>query len=204
MVKKPVFPIPYRLIIMKHFKKNLIFFLITVILLSPFQAIAESKEAEITNLILSKNRDKVFLSFTINNAFTENIIKLINSGLPITFSFDIKITKKRRLFPDKKIFERELVHKLRFSSLTKTFFINKPYASNYPYLIHSLESAKSEMTTITNLHIKGIEFEPGAEYKVETRAMLREVTLPFYMHKILFFLSLWDFKTDWTSLNIKF
>jgi len=122
----------------------------------------------------------------------------------MSFSFDIEIDKERSYLPDSTIFEKELTHKLRYSSLTKVYYITKPYISKYPYLINSEKKAVEEMSSITDFEIKGLKLEPDASYVIKVRARLREVTLPFYLHKILFFMSFFDFKTEWKSVEIKF
>lgn len=188
---------------MKAIKKH-IYIIITLIILFPSILNAKSEDAEIKNLLLSKKDNNIFISFSVRNAFTKEILKIIQSGIPVTFSFDIEVKKNRLLFPDKTIFKKEIIHKVKYSNLTKTYFIKKPYISEEPYLIHSEKMAKKEMTGINDLSLSLPKLEKGAKYKVKVRARLREITLPFYLHKIFFFLSVWDFKTSWSSMDIKF
>ena len=189
---------------MKLFKKNFIYIVLLCIFILPLNAFSKAEDAEITNLLLSRNKNNAFVSFSVKNAFSEDVLKIIQSGIPVIFSFDIKIIKKRSFFPDKTVYDNEIIHKLKYSSLTKTYFIKKPYISEEPYIIHSPERAKSEMITITSLPLDNLQFEQNSEYRIKARARLREITLPFYLHKIFFFLSMWDFKTGWHSMDIEF
>jgi len=159
-------------------------------------------EAKITTFIVNKNKKDISLSFSTENAFSEEILNLIQSGIPVTFSFDIQIEKNRSYLPDKVIYNEEITHKLKYSSLTKTFFIIKPYISEEPYVINSQKRAQSEMTSITDFKIE-LPKESKGLHTVYVRARLQEITLPFYMHKIFFFLSAWDFKTDWAEQEIE-
>ncbi|MGM0418748.1 MAG: DUF4390 domain-containing protein [Thermodesulfobacteriota bacterium] len=184
------------------YKKRLI---IIIVFFFSFTAYAYAeKDAEIANMMVSKSADEYYLSFSVKNAFSEDIDKLISSGIPVTFSFDIVIVKKRFFFPDKTIYENELKHKLKYSSLTKTYFIKKPYISEDPYIINSEDRAKSEMSSITDFSFDSFSPEQGSEYEIRARARLQEITLPFYLHRIFFFLSAWDFKTDWHKLSLDF
>ena len=58
------------------------------------------------------------------------------------------------------------------------------------------------MTEIKGLKIASLkELEKGQTYSVITRAQLNKVTLPLKLHYVLFFVSLWDFETDWYSVE---
>ncbi|PIE75386.1 MAG: hypothetical protein CSA18_00095 [Deltaproteobacteria bacterium] len=179
-------------------------FIIIILFVHLFTAdkIHASEDAEIHDLILSKNNNSLFLSFTITNAFSKKIKDIIQSSIPVIFSFDIEINKKRKFFPDKEIYEKEIIHKLKYSSLTKIYFLKKPYISEEPYLINSKKKAFSEMVTIRDFKLDA-KLAEGSEYIIRVRARLQEITLPLYLHKIFFFLSAWDFKTDWYELDLK-
>jgi hypothetical protein len=41
----------------------------------------------------------------------------------------------------------------------------------------------------------------GKSYQLRAKAVLSQLTLPFYLHNILFFLSFWDFETDWYTVD---
>ena len=40
-------------------------------------------------------------------------------------------------------------------------------------------------------------------YQLQMMAQLDKIKLPLYLHYVLFFLSLWDFETDWYTLNFR-
>jgi len=43
--------------------------------------------------------------------------------------------------------------------------------------------------------------EKDSQYQIRTKAQLSKLTLPFYLHYVLFFVSLWDFDTDWYTID---
>ena len=45
------------------------------------------------------------------------------------------------------------------------------------------------------------KLEKGEEYQVQIKGELSKVTLPLYLHYILFFVSFWDFETDWHTVD---
>jgi hypothetical protein len=54
-----------------------------------------------------------------------------------------------------------------------------------------------KVTELKNLH-------KGNRYQVQLMAELDKIRLPFHLHYILFFLSLWDFETDWYTVDFVF
>jgi hypothetical protein len=45
------------------------------------------------------------------------------------------------------------------------------------------------------------QLQKGQQYQVRAKAKLSKLTLPFYLHYVLFFVSLWDFETDWYTID---
>ena len=46
--------------------------------------------------------------------------------------------------------------------------------------------------------------EKGSQYQIRAKAQLSKLTLPFYLHYVLFFVSLWDFETDWYTIEFMY
>jgi len=44
----------------------------------------------------------------------------------------------------------------------------------------------------------------GVDYRIRMMAELDKITLPLNLHYVLFFLSLWDFETDWHMMDFKY
>ena len=48
------------------------------------------------------------------------------------------------------------------------------------------------------------QLEKGRQYQLRAKAQLDKLTLPLYLHYVLFFVSLWDFETDWYTIDFIF
>ena len=48
------------------------------------------------------------------------------------------------------------------------------------------------------------KLKKGAHYQIRMKAELDKIELPFYLNYVLFFLSLWDFETDWYSVEFRY
>ena len=61
---------------------------------------------------------------------------------------------------------------------------------------------KKLMAEIDSLKVVELNrLEKGSPYQIRTKAKLRKLTLPFHLHHVLFFLALWDFDTDWYTID---
>ena len=48
------------------------------------------------------------------------------------------------------------------------------------------------------------ELEKGRQYRLRTKAEVSKITLPFYLHYVLVFVSLWDVETDWYTIDFTY
>ena len=66
----------------------------------------------------------------------------------------------------------------------------------------TFSEAKMLMAEVDSLKIIPLrKLVKGRQYQIQTKAELDKLTLPLYLHHILFFLSLWDFETDWYTID---
>ena len=69
-------------------------------------------------------------------------------------------------------------------------------------MTQSFEEAQKWMAEIDGLKVVSLsKLEKGQRYQLGAKAELNKMTLPFYLHHVLFFVSLWDFETDWHSID---
>ena len=61
------------------------------------------------------------------------------------------------------------------------------------------------MSEIKSLHIIPLDkLTKGSQYQIKAKAELSKLTLPLSLHYILFFVSLWDFETDWYTIDFTY
>ncbi len=168
----------------------------------PIAAAAEAEdEAFLDNIIITNTRDDLIAYFDVKGAFTQKINEAVLSGVPTTFSFFISIYKTRPGF-DKKISERELNATLKYNRLKEEFTIYRPWKTETQSIIKSFDEAIVLMSEIDNIKVVPLErLAKGEHYQLRIKAELDRVTLPLYLHYILFFVSLWDFETDWHTID---
>ncbi len=184
------------------FYKKVCFIILTIFLLHDF---ALAKDARLTNIIVTKPGDELLLYLNVEGAFTKEVQEAILSGVPTTFSFFINLTQPRKLWFNKKISDLKVDTSVKYSSLKKEFVVTRSWEVQKPLTTQSLKEARTMMEKIAGLKIiKLSKLEKGQHYQIKAKAKLSKITLPFYLHNIFFFVSLWDFETDWDTIKFSY
>jgi hypothetical protein len=164
--------------------------------------LAFSQEAELTDIIVTNTRDDLLVYLNVEGAFREKMQKAILSGVPTTFSFFITLFKARDLWFDKKIADIKVTHTVKYNILKKEFIVKRSWENGEPLVTQSFEEVKKLMTEINSLKIAPLNaLEKGLNYQIRAKAELSKLTLPFYLHHVFIFLSLWDFETDLYTID---
>ena len=181
-----------------------VFFLISGLLfIVPKTAYAQ--DATLTNITVSNTQDDLLLFLNLEGAFREEMKKAILSGVPSTFSFFAKLNRVRSLSFDRAIADLEVTHTIIYDNLKKEFTVTRSWKDDNPEVTKSFNEAKKWMTEINSLKIIPLNrLEKGEQYQLRVKAEVSKKTLPLYLHYILFFVSLWDFETDWYTIDFSF
>ena len=162
-----------------------------------------SQDARLSNINVSNTRDDLLLYVTLEGAFREKLKKAILSGVPATFSFSIALYRVRSIWFDKKVTAIKLTHTIKYDNLKKEFSIKRSWRKKNPVITQSFDEAQKLMTRIESLQIYPLSgLEKGRQYQIRAKAEVSKLTLPFYLHYFLF--SLWDFETDWYTIDFIF
>ena len=169
--------------------------------LLPATALAEN-QAVIENIKLANTRDDLLTYFDIKKAFTPKINQAVLNGIPTTFSFYVTLYKTQGSWFDKKIADIQIKSTLKYNTLKKNFSVLRSWKEKDSVVVQSFKEAKSLMTEIDNLKILPLnQLTKGDKYQLRIKAKLDRVTLPLSLHYVLFFVSFWDFETNWYLIN---
>jgi hypothetical protein len=162
----------------------------------------QAQDAKLANIIVTNTRDNLLLYLTALEAFPSKIEQAVHSGVPTTFSFYIKLHRVRNFWLDQSIQDITLSHTLKYNSLKKEYIVNRSWEGGRSQTVESLDEAKQLMTEVDSLVIVPLNrLEKGQQYQISAKAELSKMTLPFYLHYILFFVSFWDVETDWYTID---
>jgi hypothetical protein len=166
------------------------------------QSAAFAEEPRLDNIIVTNTRDDLLLYLTAKNAFPDKIIKAIQSGVPTTFTFYVNLYRVRGLWPDKKVRDIQVSHTVKYDTLKNEYLVTRSWEGNRPLKVKTIDEAKRLMSEVDSLAIVPLnQLKKGAQYQIRAKAELNRMTLPFYLHYVLFFLSFWDVETDWHTID---
>ncbi len=179
-------------------------FIIWIAMVVPVNLFADNN-AILVNIKLANTRDDLLTYFEVRNAFTDKINQAVQNGIPTTFSFYVSLYKTGNSMLDKKIADIEIKSTVKYNTLKEEFSVSRLWKDEKPAVTNSFEEAKSWMTEVDNLKIIPLEnLVKGDKYQIRIKAELDKVTLPLSLHYVFFFVSFWDFETDWYLINFTY
>jgi len=190
-------------ILRRHLQPLAIFLLFC--LLVQFPSPLQAAEATLSEIIVTNTQDDLLVFFDIEGSFTREMEEAILNGIPATFTIIIRLYRTRMIWFDASISSIRLQHTIKYDSLKNEFRVTRSQDPENELVTKDFEEAKKAMTEIRNIEVIPLkELEPGARYQLRVKAELEKVTLPLYLHYVLFFVSLWDFETDWYTVDFTY
>jgi hypothetical protein len=157
-----------------------------------------SKQAQISDIIVTNNQENLLVYFFTKGCFTPDMNKAILNGIPTTFTFLIELYKPRSLWPNKQLASQKIHHTVKYDSLRQEFSVTLSERGNQTFTMKEFSKAQEMMADISNFQLISLHsLEKNTQYQLRIKAELNKVRLPLYLHYLLFFVSLWDFETDW-------
>lgn len=184
-------------------KKRILFFVLSTALLIANSVYAE--DVKILNMTVKNTRDNLLLYFELQNSFTENVLKAVDSGVKVSFTFPVQLYKKRRMWPDENIVDTTLQHTLKYDALKKEYVITRSWNPEKTITVKTLDEAKKYMNHVDGFNLFQLEqLVKGNLYQARVMAEQDRLSLPYYLKYILFFFSFWEFETDWCLIDFEY
>ncbi|MCL7487613.1 MAG: DUF4390 domain-containing protein [Desulfobulbaceae bacterium] len=162
-------------------------------------------EPHIGDILITTSQTHLLLFCSIKNSFTPKMIEGIHNGIPVTFTFMVELEQVRSKWFDRGMTEMTIEHTLVYDSLKERYEIHRSEKSKNPLIRDSLEKAMELMVELNGIKIiQRDELTPDAPYALHVKATLAKKTLPLYIHYIIPFISLWDFETDWRTIEFRY
>lgn len=189
----------------KHTRRNSLTTLTAAVILSLIflvQIPCAAQDATLSNIIVTNTNKDLLVYLNVEGAFREQTVNAIMSGVPASFSFFVILYQKRSMWFDKAIANIEIINSIKYNNLKKVFIVERSWENGKIRTAQSLQEAQKLMSDVDGLKIILLnKLEKGKQYQVKAKAQLSKLTLPFYLHYVLFFVSLWDFETDWYTID---
>jgi hypothetical protein len=159
------------------------------------------KQARITDLLLAADAKSVNLYCVVTDCFTPAMDKAIMAGVPTMFTFVIDLCEDQPQWFGRRVQRLKVNHTLKYDNVKNVFYVyaDERDSAGFP----DLESAKRAMAELNGVPVAAsAALSRQKTYYVRVKASLDKVRLPMHMEALLFFVSLWDFETDWMEKSL--
>ena len=162
-------------------------------------------EATLADIIVTNTREDLLAFFEIRGCFTREMDEAILNGIPTTFTIFVKLSRARLFWVDQSLSTGEIEHSIKYDSLRSEFQVRRTEDGGKVLVFKDFPAAKKAMAEVKGLKVGPLEnLVKGNKYQLRVKAELQKVRLPFNLHYVLFFLSLWDFETDWYTVDFTY
>jgi hypothetical protein len=181
-------------------RKFFFLFFPAVLTVWPAVCIAAPNKAEISNIEIDKKGKNLEVSFSLVDCFNSDMEEAILDGVPTTFRILVSV-EKPSLILKSKIADFALRHTISYNRLNNEFQVDLPEHPQKILVTRSFDEAKKLMSTVEGLPIIPTNrLIKDQEYYLNVKAELSKVELPLFFRYILFWVSLWDFETEWYTI----
>ncbi len=182
-------------------RKSFILFFLAALAARPPVCIASPNKAEISNIEIDKTGKELEASFVLIDCFNSDMEEAILNGVPTTFRILVSVEKPSLMLVKSKVVEFTLQHTIRYNRLNNEFQVELPEHPQRILVTRNFDEAKKWMSTVRDLPvIPTCWLDKDQEYCLKIKAELSKVELPLFLRYILFWVSLWDFETEWYTV----
>jgi len=190
-------------------KKNTIFLISVVFLLFLSSGVSEGSDRgpHIADLKLVQGDDHVLLSAKLVAEFDDDMRQAIKGGVPLNFSYEIRMTSRGSLFGERAVRNREIVHGLEYDPVRQLYlFTGEGYGRGVrERTTKDEEEALEWLTTIKNWPLYPLEkLDRDTRYRVRVMATLRSVELPSVLGYLFFFTTIFNRETPWVQIDFTY
>lgn len=179
--------------------------LFVVWVLAAASPVHAQQEARLSDIVVTNTAEHLIVYFSVEDCFTAEMMQAIESGLPTTFTFYIRLYERRDFWWDRQMTELEVRHTVRFDQLKKHYEVTLSDGTGEVVNVQDFDEVRRLMSEVAALPVVPLDrLQKGGRYQLQMMAELDKIRLPLYLHYVFFFLSLWDFETDWYTVNFLF
>jgi len=189
----------------KFSRSGFLCFLLALLLAVATPSSSFAQDATIEELVVTNSSTNVLLFLNVKNAFTREMEEGIKNGIPVSFIFYAELYRQRTAWMNESIISLEYEHTLSYDTLKEEYTVTRSEHGAQPIKTKSLIEAKRAMSQLNGAGVMPLAaLRPEEEYLIRVKAKLAEKTLPLYFHYVIPFWSLWDFETDWYSVEFRY
>lgn len=191
---------------MKRLRIQLAFLCGFLLLLQPCGPFAATAAApEIKDIIVTTSDVDLLLFATVNNGFTREMLDGVKNGEPVVFTYQLELVKTGSHWLDTSLVESSVTHTLTFDPGQQEYRIAFSEQKGKVTATKDVEQAKQLMAELNGVKVIELaELIPDAPYAIHFKVTLKRGSLPLGMQRVLPFSSLWNFETDWRTIEFRY
>ena len=133
---------------------------------------ADASEPHISDLLISRQGSELLLSFQLVNAFDDPLLERIQSGLPTSFHYHVKLERLRRWWFNNTVSRSELQVVAMYNAITREYLVNykldgRLIESRVVKSEEELERAMTEFHALSLLELPDVGGRLVARVRVE-------------------------------------
>ena len=158
---------------------------------------------EIANVGVSTTGNYVTMDAVLTDGIEGKVVEAIESGVPMTVTFQIELRKQVALWNDPLIRSNEVSHTVQFDSLKKAYRFSEVGKNVKRKIItRKKDRYRKLMATLKNIPIAPIyQLDPAEKYYVQVKADLELDRFWFPFNYLLFFVPFNNFETSWAKTS---
>lgn len=159
-------------------------------------------DPSIYDMAVMNSEKNLLLYFRLQDAFTDEMEKGIDSGIPITFTFYITLFQDKAGSAQKKIVSFDFNHALSYDTLKEEYRIKYDEQDERVVIVRDFQEAKRLMSEVNDLFVTDLaRLISDHQYTIRTKVRLGKKILPLNFHYIIPFRNFLEFNTEWTELK---
>ena len=155
----------------------------------------------LSKVSLNTEKEVVTLDAELIDAFSEKVEEAIESGVAMTFTYEIELLKESSGFGDEVVSQNKVAHTIQYDTLKKVYqFSAQGKNVKRKVTTKSMEKYQQLMLTLKDIPIAHIfKLDPEEKYYARVKAEMEAEGLWFPFNYLLFFVPFNEFETSWTQ-----
>ena len=164
-------------------------------------AVAWAESPSLVNIGVGTKGKTVVMHARLVDGFTDSIQEAIESGVAMTFTYQIELREESAVLRDSLISSNTVHHTIKYDSLKKVYrFSEFGRGVKRRIITRNKENYQKMMLTLENIPIASIRrLDPSERYYIRVKADIETDRLWFPFNYLFFFLPFNDFNASWAE-----
>jgi len=164
-----------------------------------------NNKVQFKDATLTTSNSHLLLFATLDNNAQTKLEEALHSGIPMEFTFQVKLIHIRKNWANEELCDLEFVHSLKYDTVKEQYHLQLEEQRNRTMIFQKLSEAMKIMNEINGFKVIELgKLIPDSSYELRMKASLYEKTLPMNLHYVIPFISLGNVETDWYNIEFNY